>query len=171
MARTHPMLQKLTGDNGTLSYLVAASGYWLPAEDHLGEKISPIYTTHRWWVTKLTCNKVSKSTRSAYSTITMKSNIFTCPITNDSNEMITMTNNFFQFVSKTLDNVLQMILNNNLSMQLLPISFPLRALYRETTYMPIMSFKKECHISTCMQNAETPKDECKILMQKMTRHQ
>ena len=40
-----------SGDNGTSSYLVAVKGYWLMAEDHLGENISPIYTTHRWVVT------------------------------------------------------------------------------------------------------------------------
>lgn len=40
------------GDNGTLNYLVVARGYWLPTKDHLGEKNSPIQTTHRWWVTR-----------------------------------------------------------------------------------------------------------------------
>lgn len=39
-------------ENGTLSYLGVARGCWLSIEDHLGEKNSPIYTTHRWWVTR-----------------------------------------------------------------------------------------------------------------------
>ena len=38
-------------ENGTSSYLGAKRDCWLSAEDHLGEKIYPIYVTHRWWVT------------------------------------------------------------------------------------------------------------------------
>ena len=37
-------------DNGTSSYLVVTRGRWLPVEDHLREKNSPIYVTNRWWV-------------------------------------------------------------------------------------------------------------------------
>jgi len=38
------------GDDGTLSYLMAARGCWLPIEDNVGEKNSPMGVTHRWWV-------------------------------------------------------------------------------------------------------------------------
>jgi len=45
-------LAQVVEKNGTSSYMGAARGCWLPTEDHLGEKVSPIYTTHRWWVTQ-----------------------------------------------------------------------------------------------------------------------
>jgi len=46
-------LAQVAEKNGTLSYLGAARGCWLLAEDHLGEHFSPIYITHRLWVTDL----------------------------------------------------------------------------------------------------------------------
>jgi len=41
-------------DSGMPCYLMAARGCWLSTEDHLGENVSPMDTTHRWWVTRAT---------------------------------------------------------------------------------------------------------------------